>query len=636
MGALRRCSYGAHVKVYLVAAARAARLPPPFSEAVRSCAELVLFRECGPWHFRQWTSSDGRTQLLVWCNEPEDERLLPPLLADGQRALGCPGYLGDGRDVERLLRTEDLGALADQLPGVFGAFRAHQHGFEAVTTVTRFHPVYQAAAGEVQLAGNRALLVHLVERVLAHPSPIDAAPAVRYDIPALQSLVRNGFFMSDDTPFEGVQALPAHSTLEVLRDQRRIIRRPLPEPQPNGGRRSARAGRRLVRDLADSVVKAVAPLRAFSEPITLQLTGGRDSRLIAAALHAADIPFRAVTSGFRKHPDVALAARISDLLGTPHKIMTPRKEPNGDDLIVEHPLQRAWEIIRATEGMVAVHNTVRSPLPFNTSPTIAGWGGEQLRGGYLAMVFKKSSGTPSPSAMRKKVNGLFTGLAGFLTDAANERAGSDLASWIDLPDADPAQILDRVYLYCRTGRWASALGAARWASVNPINPLLDNLVSRFSLGIPPFVRLSEQPVHEVISRLAPQLRNLPLVGTRWRYDMQKPRWPARRGWSSRFALTVGNEHTGFDWRYQPSPRLIETLREQIMDGPSQLFDIVKRSEMEALLSTYPLQSPKFVWYAYTASALLSSVWLSERPARSPIMIRPPTLHATSSAGGEPC
>jgi hypothetical protein len=195
-----------------------------------------------------------------------------------------------------------------------------------------------------------------------------------------------------------------------------------------------------------------------------------------------------------------------------------------------------------------------------------------------------------------------------------------------------------VYLYYRTGRWASALGGAKWSVLNPINPLLDNLLTRHALGIPPLVRWSERPVHEVISRLAPQLRDVPVMGTRWRYDERKPRMPfARQGWSSRFAMGVTSEPAGFDWRFQPSPLLVGVLREQIMDGPSQLFEIVKKSELEKLLSTHPLPSPKFVWHAYTASVLLSNVWLATRPDRSPLAIRPPRssdgIAAPARSGG---
>src|SRR5262245_31764023 len=108
------------MRVYLAAATRAPRLPPRFSEVVGSCAERVLFPESAPWQSWSWTSRDGQTQLLAWANEPEDPRLLTPLRVDGDRALGCPGYLGEPTDLERLFRTDDIGATADQLPGVFG------------------------------------------------------------------------------------------------------------------------------------------------------------------------------------------------------------------------------------------------------------------------------------------------------------------------------------------------------------------------------------------------------------------------------------------------------------------------------------------------------------------------------------
>ena len=609
------------MRVYLAVASRDAPIPPRFQEVVRSCADVVLFPESAPWHPRQWTSRSGRTQLLAWSNEPDDKRLLPPLREDGVRALGCPGYLGDPADLERLFRTDDIGGLADQLPGVFGVFRADQEGFTAVTTLTRFHPVYHATSGEVHLAGNRAVLVHLVDRLLGSPSTVDPVQAVRYDVPALQSLVRNGFFMSDDTPFEGVQALPPGSTLEVMRGSLRIIRRPIPQPETDG---RGRVRKGLIRDLTDSVVKAASPLRPFSEPIMLQLTGGRDSRLIAAALHAADVPFYAATTGTPDHPDVVLAARIATLLGANHKVTARPKEPNANDRGGKHPLDRSWHRIRATEGMVSVHNNVGIPAAFCIAPVIAGWGGEQLRGGYLAMNFKKADRLPGASIMRRKVDALFTGSAAFLTAPANERAAADLARWAEHVGPDSARLLDLAYLHFRTGRWVSAFGAAKWATQIPMNPLLDNLVVRDFLGIQPQVRWSEQPFHAVISRLAPQLRDLPLQGTRWHYEAEKPFGPfARRGWSARYALSVVGERAAFDWRFQPSPAIVAMLREQIMDGPPQLFDIVHRRELDRLLSTSPLAPPKLAWHAYTASVLLSNAWLAPRPDHPPIRIPTP-------------
>ena len=50
--------------------------------------------------------------------------------------------------------------------------------------------------------------------------------------------------------------------------------------------------------VAAALVDAVRPLGERGVPVELSLTGGKDSRLIAAALTAAQVPFRARTHGF--------------------------------------------------------------------------------------------------------------------------------------------------------------------------------------------------------------------------------------------------------------------------------------------------------------------------------------------------
>lgn len=607
------------MKVYLAVAARTGALPPALGGVTAHAAEMALLPECGPWRPGEW-SRDGRTRLLVWSNEPEDPRLPPPLTTGGDRALGVPGYLGDLGDLERLLRAGDPGACMDDLAGVFGVFRASEDGFVAATSINRVHPVYMAsAAGGIELAGNRAILVHLATRALDHPG---RQPPVSYDVPALQSLVRSGFFMNDDTPFEGVRALPAHTTLEVRGDARRIATRPAPEPTaPPRGRRARRA---LTRDLADAVMNAVAPLRAFSEPITLQLSGGRDSRLIAAALHAAGIPFHAMTRRVPEHPDVVLGARVARLLDAPHRIAAPTRHAGGEELIA-HPLVRAWNIIRASEGQVSVHNNVAAPRSFRIAPTLMGWGGEQLRGGYLAMVFKAVA-LPSGPAMVRKVKVFFTDHAELLTDVANQRARGDLALWADRAAEDPARVLDDLYLHYRTGRWVSALAGAVWATKPPITPLLDSALTRQALETAAPWRRSERPMHDVISLLAPPLARLPLANAAWRYQTEKRRLPFQRP----APAASGAGRPTFDWRFQPDPPLIDIVRQQILDGPPALFEIVDRARMEALLQTYPLQQAKLVWHTYTASVLLSGAWLSAPPTLPDIEVSPPADSTRSS------
>ncbi|MFI6926397.1 hypothetical protein ACIBIZ_41125 [Nonomuraea spiralis] len=79
------------------------------------------------------------------------------------------------------------------------------------------------------MVGSGALLVHLVAQ------PVDR---VDHDLLALQTMVRQGFFLSDETPYKGVSALRPSSRITVRDGVRTITGTPLPEaaPAPATGR----------------------------------------------------------------------------------------------------------------------------------------------------------------------------------------------------------------------------------------------------------------------------------------------------------------------------------------------------------------------------------------------------------------
>lgn len=581
--------------------------------SIASLTQVVWPEEAGPWSRHIWKSRDDATWLQAWSNEPSDSRLNSAIRSDSNGAVGCPGYFSDPREMDRLLQGSDIGVLADSLPGVFGVFRAGERGFQAITTAVRLHPVYYASVGDAHFAGNRAILVHAAARAVECGA---ASLSVRYNLRGLQSLIRSGYFVSDETPFEGVTALPAHATLDVSAGRIRVAVRPLPvvaEAVPGW-----RDERSLVRGLADDLIAAVAPLSAFSEPIGLSLTGGRDSRLIAAALHAAGIPFRTSTSGFPTHPDVVLAAQVARLLGVEHSSSPPPQDERRKSLVVEHPLRRTWEVIRCTEGMISAHNNVHRPAQFRIASRISGAGGEQLRGGFLAGQTNATS-----KAMRKRVDDLFLSWEDVFTDQANDRARQELEPWAARAARDPMGALDRLYLYYRTGRWSAAARAAAMAGHTTFDLLFDGRLNRSALAMSPEWRWSERPFHAAITRLASVLRDVPLTGKRWRYETEPPALPfRRRRWLARAPMVLDKQGSGFDWREKLDPVLTPFFREQILDGPAGLYELVRRPKMETLLATNPLSkaSAVLLWNAYTVSVLLSDVWLSSRPQDPDVQI----------------
>ena len=95
--------------------------------------------------------------------------------------------------------------------------------------------------------------------------------------------------------------------------------------------------------------------------VELSLTGGKDSRLIAAALTAAQVPFRARTHGFASHPDVIVAAMIPSKLGIEHVVTEPRpaapeRAPDEADV-----LARLRSAVLVSDGMLSAFENVGRP-----------------------------------------------------------------------------------------------------------------------------------------------------------------------------------------------------------------------------------------------------------------------------------
>jgi asparagine synthetase B (glutamine-hydrolysing) len=178
----------------------------------------------------------------------------------------------------------------------------------ARTSLTRVDPVYLAARAGAVVIGDRASWVAAVTGRLADHDPVMAA-----------ALLNLGFPLGDVTPYRGVRALAG--AREATATDGRLTIRPAAVSAP------------APPSLADALVEAVLPLRDLvverdmvverESVVEADLTGGKDSRLIAAALTAAKVPFRARTHGAAGHPDVVTASAVAARLGVSHLVTAP-------------------------------------------------------------------------------------------------------------------------------------------------------------------------------------------------------------------------------------------------------------------------------------------------------------------------
>ncbi|GAA2869634.1 hypothetical protein GCM10010517_29690 [Streptosporangium fragile] len=581
------------MRVYLGLAAKDRRsgIPETMFHAVRGAIEAAFPVPPEVIRSREWHRPG--VSMFAWTNEPDDSRQ-PPLLVTGHdRVTGVNGYLAEPGEVDRLAGMPVLGTEA--VGGCFSAFRATGEELSAATAIHRVCPVYYAETPDAHVIGSRALLVHLAA----------GGERVEWDVLALQSMVRQGYFLSDETPFRGVTALPPSAAVTVRDGRRTIAENPLPAAVPAPETRKRK--KELVRDLAGALLATVKPLRAAGDPVNLALTGGRDSRLIAAVLHAAGVPFRATTNGLDTHPDVIIARRIAGVLGIEHTVIPPARAEKKDAIIVDHPLARTYETLRACEGMTSAYESIVGYLPYSAKPTMSGQSGEILRAGGLLLLQTDLS----DKALRRRVEVTFLRDPALFSDAANEHARELAGPW---RERAPLEALDHMYITYKVGRWHAGARAGSLRRGDQIWPFLDNRVVRAALGLDQAWRLSEEVIYELLGVLAPRLRGIPVEGKPWRFTAGRRYYP----WQRRpRVLTAPKTGGGWNWRTSPGEELTGLMRDHVLGRLDLLAPIVKPDEVRKLFAEPVLKKPNQAWHLYTVATMLGGEYPGKEPQGLP-------------------
>jgi Asparagine synthase len=426
-------------------------------------------------------------------------------------------------------------------------------------SMTRVDSVFEATAGDCVVLSDRATWA-------AAACERDTA----IDPMLIAQLVNAGYPLGSTTPFRGVQALPGAPVV------------------PSGG------------SVASAVVAAVAPLASAGSPVELSLTGGKDSRLVAAALAAAGVPFRARTHGFADHPDVEIAGAIAARLGIEHIVATPAAPGSTAD-----PLHRLRSAVLVGDGMISAFENVGYPDPTRSEVvSVGGHGGEILRGGYAEVVAARQS-APAPGARRPPLPmwaspalRQFAASAELLRRMTARRLrllrpgtaaayAASLAPQTARLRRGPLTALDDFYLANRAGRWSAAARQAYLLRQDLVQPLFADAVVAAARSVPLASRVSGELTSSAIAELRPDLLEVPFAG----------KGPATKT---------------FDWRRDPGPEIAGFFREYILSA-MPLFEAVSRPAAERLLAQ-PHPDPGLVWSLATLACLTSGDY---RDARQP-------------------
>jgi hypothetical protein len=547
-----------------------------------------------------WRSSSGLVRLVAWTNEPETPKA-PLLTVNGATAVGRSGYVFGGVTEADLCAPVDPLALTEHAGGCFGLIRADDHGVQAVTDVTRSNAWYDATSPHVRIVSSRALLTSLIA---VSDETDDPDPNPQFDLFACRAFATSGYFLGDFTAFTGVESLQESSCLRLGPYFRRKTHNPI------GHQRAADPRdpewRSLVEAAAGSLVEALEPISGATA--NLSLTGGRDSRLIAAAVHASGRrDFEAATSGRAGHPDVDLAATISQKLGLPHVVREPAAT-NGA-VLAEEPMARIVRNLDVHDAHTSAWDDIQGYGPMNMRATVSGAGGEMLRGGILVPDLDDVDG----AVAAQRVRNAMVGGSQFVHPEWTEMAAEFSAPWVELAERDPLAGFDRFFHEHRNGRWMSTRRASARFRANAVDPLLDNRLIRFALATEPEARWSERLVFDMITLLAPVIRDVPLEGRRWRFERNAP-WShasasERDAWGQRVGLAAPTAPSAnYAWQrlYDPVIRakVEDVVRERVEGAPRALL---RPDPVLAAYRATTVNAP-LLWHLASTCVLFEDPW----------------------------
>jgi hypothetical protein len=575
---------------------------PELMGRLEDMARVTLPYAADVYRSGAWIAPSGRRALLAWDNETALADPLVQVAEDGlsAQARGGAGYMVVSCDASAI-EVDD-----------------RQASLTASTRIGRLAPVYWTRTNDAWLVSNRALL-------LARLCTPDGLP--RYELPALVPLVTDGYLRHDRTPYADVDLLGPDGSLSVSGDAIRVT-----VPDPAGLRcGSVVPSETDLEDLGQRLCKAV--VASASGDVVCDVTGGRDSRLIAATLKAAGVAFRARTRGAPHDPDVVVGAQVARALGVPHERVTAPTVagPDGDLLEVD-VAARTRATLYATDGMLFawenVGGMVHSP---GDGTRYGGSGGETLRGGFAKLVSRDLR--PTWDAAADYLHSRLHRFGRLFRPGATDEYASGLQAWVDTERAAgvPAGVsLERYYVWYRTGRWKAAFLAAGNLDA-PRHPLLDDPITRFGLRLAPAAKADDRLAQELTVRLAPSLRDVPYA------NRLRGRTRIEDGPSTEETVAMP-----FDWRRTTTDQMYPAFRDQVLGGPgsAQLASLVDRDRlarwMERRAETPSADLGRvamFMWGLYSCSVLLSDEWLEPaRGAPRPVRIRVPPGSGTLAAG----
>ena len=544
---------------------------------------------------RAIASRCGRVALFAFTNEP---RLT--IVEERGLVLAVSGYSTAAAQLLDARPDHTLFRQLTELPGRFAAalFDPDAGRIAAASSVVAVDPLYHGRTDQMAVVGTQASAI----AGLLHGE-------LRVDPGGLFSFINTGFFGSRDTAFEDVTCLPPASTWTVEDGVENRTHRSLADLK-----RAARGAAPRHR-LADDFTAAVREM-AGAAPISLGLTGGRDSRILLAGALRAGLEVDCYTddSGEWCASDVYVARLLAARLGVPHRVVKSAAPGSGapSDGPID-PLRLAASTLRATDAGMYLYDSHDLETRFHPVAALRGYAGGLLRGGY-AVKHKDLTRARAHEIARAQ----FGRQHRYFRDDVRDRYFDFLDDWMADFDDDlgPHDLLECLYADFRCGRWVAAQTRALGLAARDFTPFLDNRLALTTISLPAEEKTRGAVGRELLRALWPGALEVPLANNLFpgttaaaAQALKREHPEAFRPWRS-LALAT-------DWRRAFPDFFVDHIRAYCLDqGRLDLLrdamqvDEVARFLREGATAFREGSNMKFVHGLYSACVLASGDWLA--------------------------
>ncbi len=271
----------------------------------------------------------------------------------------CENYLGKKLDTKEIF---DIIKLLENSPkellswnGMFSIVSWNGKKVLLTTAATECPTLWYTEGPNGWASGPRsAPLLEMVDR--------QKAP----NLGALGLYLKYGYFIGGHSPFDHVRRVRDRQQIVIEQDSKPLFATYASLGEYLGSGNRSVGWKESVSLAADRIIQRVNnQLKHSLNPVVL-LTGGHDSRAIAAAAKKTGYPFITATSGPEDSQDVIIAAKVAKVLNVDHRL---DGDPVGPDILCSS-LKRLRLWVQITEGLLPLNYCLQlkdflgSNLPF--------------------------------------------------------------------------------------------------------------------------------------------------------------------------------------------------------------------------------------------------------------------------------